>query len=49
MNNIMSKKILMVFAGLSIVLGLAASNTLNEDSGIRFSTGNYNGGGRYVF
>ena len=29
MNNIMSKKILMVFAGLSIVLGLAASNTLD--------------------
>ena len=28
MNNIMSKKILMVFAGLSLVLGLAASNTL---------------------
>ena len=31
MNNIMGKKILMVFAGLSVVLGLglAASNTLN--------------------
>ena len=29
MNNIMSKKILMVFAGLSVVLGLAASNTLD--------------------
>ena len=29
MNNIMVKKILMVFAGLSVVLGLAASNTLD--------------------
>ena len=32
MNNIMSKKILMVFAGLSLVLGLAASNQLSLEA-----------------